>query len=223
MRKHLGLNKAATVIWTYYCNFLTAKIFVILSYSLRSPISSSNLYLIENVICHRILYRRSESRAQRLIIIFIEFFQLSRQFRARDKSLTRVMLQLCVSVSIETRARRVMYLTATHTLYLLIESWLFTAPDLFACTRKNESWDESSSFQQPSSWYFAVIPGCLFASTTAYSPQIIPRQRRTLHLRRVRHRASSILSCHSSLNTHEQRARLSNISFDRNVDGRSRT
>lgn len=138
--KTLGLNNAATVIWTYYCNFLTAKVFVVLSYSLRSLISSSNLYLIENVICHRrILCRRSESRAQRLIIIFIEFFQLSRQFRARDKSLTRVMLQLCVSVSIETRARRVMYLTATHTLYLLIESWLFTAPDLFACTRKNES------------------------------------------------------------------------------------
>lgn len=101
------------------------------------------------------------------------------------------MLQLCVSVSIETRARRVMYLTAAHTLYLLIESWLFTAPDLFACTRKNESRDESSSFQQPSPWYFAVISGCLFVSTTAYSSQIIPRQCRTLHLRRVLHRVFS--------------------------------
>lgn len=88
------------------------------------------------MICHRrVSYRGSESRAQRPIIIFIDFFRLSQQFRARDKR-TRVMLQLCVSVSIETRAKRVMYLTATHTLYLLIESWLFTAPDLFACTRK---------------------------------------------------------------------------------------
>jgi len=154
------------------------------------------LYLAENTICHRrASYRGSESRVQHSIIIFSDFFfRFSRQFRARDKSLTRVMLQLCVSVSIETRARRVMYLTAAHTLYLLIESWLFTTPDLFACTRKNESRDESSSFQQPSLWYFAVILGCLFASTTAYFPQIISRQCRTLHLRHVRHHARRVFS-----------------------------
>lgn len=96
------------------------------------------------IVAHRIA-NGSESRAQRSIIISDFFSPLpppppdSRQFRARDKSLT--LTWCCNFVYLyrlkREREARVMYLTAAHTLYLLIESWLFTAPDLFACTRKN--------------------------------------------------------------------------------------